>query len=372
MPDGVKFSEFPGVSPDNADYVVGLHSGANARFSVANIVAAVRSGLSNLFVPKNDVGAAGGVAELDANGKVPSAQLPPIASTAADVTYDNTQSGLTADDVQEAIDELAAGGVGGGADEATIAPVETTTTATVAHPLGSIFYLNGNLYRALSDIAIGGTINVGTNAVQTTVAANFRRIVTLTQSTYNSLTAAEKAADIVYIITNDPVDYAKESEIAYVESGTTASKAYAIGDFFCMGGTLYRAKTAIASGATFTVDTNCEAVTATDGCYFPCEYSVVSSRLSDVSGSVQRIGNHIMVALKGTAAEALTSSSEIVRVPAGAVASSGFVIEIYSGYNFVGGRVNAGTGSLSGVSRIFPNGNIASGANVTITGIFPI
>ena len=29
------------------------------------------------------------------------------ASTAADVSYDNTSSGLTADDVQEAIDELA-------------------------------------------------------------------------------------------------------------------------------------------------------------------------------------------------------------------------------------------------------------------------
>lgn len=29
--------------------------------------------------------------------------------TAADISYDNTSSGLTADDVQEAIDELAAG-----------------------------------------------------------------------------------------------------------------------------------------------------------------------------------------------------------------------------------------------------------------------
>ena len=109
-----KWSQFPSATPANADEVVGLHSGNNARFSIANIVAAVRNGLASIFVPKTDVGAAGGVASLDSTGKVPSAQLPPIASTAADVTYDNTQSGLTADDVQEAIDELAQGGGGGG------------------------------------------------------------------------------------------------------------------------------------------------------------------------------------------------------------------------------------------------------------------
>ena len=119
---GVKFSQFPSETPGNADEVVGLHAGDNARFSIANIIAAIRQGLANLFVPASSVGVADGVASLDSNGKVPSEQLPPIASTAADVTYDNSQSGLTADDVQEAIDELAQGGGG---------------TTVVANPAGA-------------------------------------------------------------------------------------------------------------------------------------------------------------------------------------------------------------------------------------------
>lgn len=310
-------------------------------------------------ISTNDKGVAGGVATLGNDGKVPSAQLPAIASAAADVTYDNTQSGLTADDVQEAIDELAAGAGGGGVDPETIAPVEDTTTATVAHPLGSIFYLNGILYRALSDIAVGGTINTasGGNAAQTTVAQNFKRTVTLTSAQYSQLSAAEKSADIVYIVTDDnsipaevveydnttsgltatdvqeaidevygdipsqpsdigaqdtitasgilkgdgaggvaaatagtdyqaPLtagtdyatpaqleDKANQSQLAYVESGTTASKAYAVGEYFCWNGLLYRAKTAISSGASFTVGTNCETGVASDWMVHSMEYS---------------------------------------------------------------------------------------------------
>ena len=54
----------------------------------------------------------------------------------------------------------------------TIAPVEASTTAAVEHPLGSIFYINNVLYRALDDISVGDTIIIGAggNATQTTVA----------------------------------------------------------------------------------------------------------------------------------------------------------------------------------------------------------
>lgn len=97
---GVKFSEFPFATPDNADEVVGLHAGDNARFSLANLMLAIRQGLVNLFVPQTrtvnnkalssnitldasdvgavdtaDVGVADGVASLDSNGKVPGTQL---------------------------------------------------------------------------------------------------------------------------------------------------------------------------------------------------------------------------------------------------------------------------------------------------------
>lgn len=57
---------------------------------------------------------------------------------------------------------------------------------------------------------------------------------------------------------------ATEQQIAYVESGTTASRAYAVGEYFCWNGLLYRAKTAIPNGSTFTPETNCEQTTVCD------------------------------------------------------------------------------------------------------------
>lgn len=51
---------------------------------------------------------------------------------------------------------------------------------------------------------------------------------------------------------------ATEQEIAYVEKGTTASKAYAVNDRFCMGGLLYKVTVAIQSGGAITPGTNCE------------------------------------------------------------------------------------------------------------------
>lgn len=423
---GVKFSEFPSVTPESSDEVVGLHSGGNARFSLVNIILLIRQGLANIFVPNtrkvnnhalssditltasdvgarssswtpsaSDVGAvpttavgsADGVASLGNDGKVPAAQLPPISAegkadedtiapieatttatsahplgsifylngdlyraladiaeggtintgsggnatqttvaanfsrivklTAAqyaslsaaekaadiiyivtddeldadDVCYDNATSGLTATDVQEALDELAAGAGGSTAattsydnttsglaatnaqdaldelaeekaDQATVAPVEASTTATSAHPLGSIFYLGRVLYRALADIAIGDTINTasGGNATQTTIARSFVRAEKVTSAEYAALSAAEKAADIVYIVTDQPVDYVTPDMIAWPETGTTASRAYAVGKYFCKDGVLYRVKTAIQSGESFATGTNCESV----------------------------------------------------------------------------------------------------------------
>ena len=45
--------------------------------------------------------------------------------------------------------------------------------------------------------------------------------------------------------------------IAPIETGATASKAYAVGEYFILNGNQFcKAKTAIASGATFTLNTN--------------------------------------------------------------------------------------------------------------------
>lgn len=54
---------------------------------------------------------------------------------------------------------------------------------------------------------------------------------------------------------------ATEQQLAYVETGTTASKAYSVGEYFCWNGLLYRATAAISSGASFTPGTNCEETT---------------------------------------------------------------------------------------------------------------
>ena len=52
---------------------------------------------------------------------------------------------------------------------------------------------------------------------------------------------------------------ATAQEIAYVESGSTASRNIAAGEYFCWNGLLYKAITSIASAAPFNVGANCEA-----------------------------------------------------------------------------------------------------------------
>ena len=63
---------------------------------------------STSFISTTEKGIAGGVATLDADGKIPTEQLPDeLSGNAIDIDYDNTTSGLTATTVQAAIDELA-------------------------------------------------------------------------------------------------------------------------------------------------------------------------------------------------------------------------------------------------------------------------
>ena len=105
-----KWSQFPSVTPENSDTVVGLHAGGNSRFTVANLVAAVRQGLVNLFVPSSSVGAANGVAGLDANGKVPSTQLPTMPSNVEANPSGAATDTLTKLQVDETIYAVSGGG----------------------------------------------------------------------------------------------------------------------------------------------------------------------------------------------------------------------------------------------------------------------
>lgn len=60
---------------------------------------------------------------------------------------------------------------------------------------------------------------------------------------------------------------ATQAQLAYVETGTTASRNYVMGEYFCLSGVLYRATEAISSGGTFTPGTNCESTAVGDFLY---------------------------------------------------------------------------------------------------------
>lgn len=216
--DGVKFSEFPSQTPVNADEVVGLHSGDNARFSIANIVAAVRNGLANIFVPKTDVGAANGVASLDNTGKVPTNQLP--SST--------------------------------GPEPATATPLMDGTGA-----------VGTSTKYAREDHE---------HPADTNKQAKITASGLLKGDGQGGVTAATPGTD--YATPAQLDGKANQAQLAYVETGTTASRAYAVGEYFCWNGLLYRAKTAIGNGDTFTENTNC--------------FQISRGGLNDISQSIIR------------------------------------------------------------------------------------
>lgn len=76
-------------------------------------------------------------------------------------------------------------------------------------------------------------------------------------------TAITYRADLgLFITENSIANYTRfASMIAGVETGLTASKTYSAGDYFIVGQKLYKALTNIATGATFTLGTNCEETT---------------------------------------------------------------------------------------------------------------
>ena len=78
------------------------------------------------------------------------------------------------------------------------------------------------------------------------------RLSTDTDPTYQPYAMTNK------VLTDNKID---ASQIAPIENGATASTSYAQGAFFIHNGKFCKAKTSIASGATFTKDTNYEETT---------------------------------------------------------------------------------------------------------------
>lgn len=117
----------------------------------------------------------------------------------------------------------------GKTDTTVIAPTEATTTASRRYEIGEQFILNGVLYTATAVIASGDLIIVNTNC-------------TLSESITEQIEGKAEKTDLTSIS----------------ETGSTASQAISKSAIFYLNGTLVRAKTAIASGATFTLNTNYE------------------------------------------------------------------------------------------------------------------
>lgn len=304
---GVKFSEFPSVTPESSDEVVGLHSGGNARFSIANIILLIRQGLANIFVPNtrkvnnhalssdisltasdvgarssswtpsaSDVGAvpttavgsADGVASLGNDGKVPSSQL----------DLSGMQNTITASGI------LKGDGAGG-----VSAAVAGTDYGTYSKP-------NGGIPSSDMASAVQTSIGKADTAYQkpsagipsTDMTSSVQTSLGKADSAYQKPTSGIPAIDLASgVIPTVPSAYtsnpamdgtaspgssgawakgdhvhpsdttkANQSQLAPVENGTTASLTYAAGEYFCRNGKTCRAKTAIQSGATLTLNTN--------------------------------------------------------------------------------------------------------------------
>jgi len=150
--------------------------------------------------------------------------------------------------------------------ERIIAPLEDNP-ATVAYQTGRQIIYNDYLYEVIQNIAVGDILiayeDDPTNAniklaspVETQVLALKADKINKSDIANNVTTTVEgKVLDARQgkALQDSKTD---TSVIAPVESGTTASRAYAIGAHFIRDGAFCTAKTAIAQGETFTLNTN--------------------------------------------------------------------------------------------------------------------
>ena len=85
--------------------------------------------------------------------------------------------------------------LGGKAANQSLAPIESSATASRNYSVGQQFVYNGLLYEATSAIASGGTITPGTNCARTTVAEELK-------SLNDSLTNRTRPTDTVSLTSN--------------------------------------------------------------------------------------------------------------------------------------------------------------------------
>jgi hypothetical protein len=133
----------------DADGIKGWHALADALLEGTGITLTVDGTTGEITVALADLADAGGgsfkLLTRDAQGRLSGTSD----GAAEDVPYDNGTSGLTATDVQGAIDELAAGAGGGGSWTTVAKPATTTRTATAVNaddPHLTIPLVGGEVY----------------------------------------------------------------------------------------------------------------------------------------------------------------------------------------------------------------------------------
>lgn len=139
---------------------------------------------------------------------------------------------------------------------------EASATSTHAYTVGDYFIYNDVLYRAIQAIAIGDTIVPDTNCTTTNVTTE------ILSGNYGMITA-------------------------YIEHNVTSTHAYAIGDYFIFGNTLYCATQAIANGGTIMPNTNCSATTVTTEIHdHILKFTHGSVAVTNISGSSSQTVNY--------------------------------------------------------------------------------
>lgn len=92
---------------------------------------------------------------------------------------------------------------------------------------------------------------------------------------------------------------ANQAQLATVESGSTASRAYAVGEYFCWNGLLYRVISPISSGQSFNPGSNCEQVTV------GAELASINSKTRSIFASASQT---VTITMSGIAAVIMSVS----------------------------------------------------------------
>lgn len=229
---GIKISEFPAASTlSESDTVTGLQAGGNVRFTMSSILSWIAQRLSNAFVS----------ASRTINGKSLSSD---VTLTASDVGARPDTWTPSAADIG-AQEEITASGILKGDGQGGI------TAATAGTDYGTYSKPSGGI--PASDLASG---------VIPTVPSAYTSNPAMDGTASPGSSGAWAKGDHVH--PTDSTKAAKADLTNIQATGTTNTTGAAIpaGAYFYLNGILYQAKTQIDVNATFTVNTNCEQVTA--------------------------------------------------------------------------------------------------------------